>query len=186
MAAITLEEDAALRKKWFGTPLDLGSYGRYIIWGLIAAGGIGLLLFVWNMTLRRQVASKTQTLNATLNELRQAHAAASEAEQKPSLPPCRRSSTCLRVRHRRALRQRVQQPGTSCWRPRAATSSACTSLTVLPASEACKTVVEAIQAAAANGQGLRSHHPALTWVAATTGSSGFAARKAPKAASRGC
>ena len=39
MAAITPAEDAALRKKWFGTPLDLGSYGRYIIWGLIAAGG---------------------------------------------------------------------------------------------------------------------------------------------------
>ena len=81
MATISPTEDAALRRKWFGTPLDLGSYSYYVIWGLIAAGSSGLLLIVWNMTLRRQVASKTQTLKSTLTELRAAHNAASEAEQ---------------------------------------------------------------------------------------------------------
>ncbi len=81
MARITPEEDAALRRKWFGSPLHIGDYGRYVIWGLAALGGTGLLLFVWNVTLRRQVASKTQTLNSTLNALRQAHDAVTEAEQ---------------------------------------------------------------------------------------------------------
>ena len=47
----------------------------------MAAGGAGLILIVWNMTLRRQVTGKTRALEATLNELREAHDAASEAEQ---------------------------------------------------------------------------------------------------------
>ena len=150
MAAITPAEDAALRKKWFGTPLDLGSYGRYIIWGLIAAGGIGLLLFVWNMTLRRQVASKTQTLNATLNELRQAHAAASEAEQ--SLAATLQAIPDLLFEFDTGghyLNVFSNQDELL-----AASRSNLIGLhvsTVLPAPEAC-TVVEAIQAAAANGQ----------------------------------
>ena len=81
MRLILPEEDAALRKKWFGTPLDIGAYGRYIGWGLLAAAGAALLLAALSMALRRQVAHKTQTLNAALAELRKAHAATSEAEQ---------------------------------------------------------------------------------------------------------
>ena len=81
MRLILPEEDAALRKKWFGTPLDIGIYGRYIGWGLMAAAGVALLLAMLNLALRRQVAHKTQTLNAALAELRQAHAATSEAQQ---------------------------------------------------------------------------------------------------------
>ncbi len=80
MKLILPEEDAALRKKWFGTPLDIGTYGRYIGWGLAVAAGAALLLAILSMTLRRQVALKTQTLNVALAELREAHAAASEAE----------------------------------------------------------------------------------------------------------
>ena len=81
MRLILPEEDAALRKKWFGTPLDIGVYGRYIGWGLLVAAGAALLLAALSMALRRQVAHKTQTLNAALAELREAHAATSEAEQ---------------------------------------------------------------------------------------------------------
>ena len=80
MRLILPEEDAALRKKWFGTPLDIGAYGRYIGWGLTVAAGAALLLAVLSMALRRQVALKTQTLNAAMAELREAHAATSEAE----------------------------------------------------------------------------------------------------------
>lgn len=80
MKLILPEEDAALRKKWFGTPLDIGTYGRYIGWGLTAAAGAALLLALLIMALRRQVALKTQTLNAALAKLREAHAATSEAE----------------------------------------------------------------------------------------------------------
>ncbi len=80
MRLILPEEDAALRKKWFGTPLDIGAYGRYIGWGLTVAAGAALLLAVLSMALRRQAALKTQTLNAAMAELREAHAATSEAE----------------------------------------------------------------------------------------------------------
>ena len=80
MKLILPEEDSALRKKWFGTPLDIGAYGRYIGWGLTVAAGAALLLAVLSMALRRQVALKTQTLNAAMAELREAHAATSEAE----------------------------------------------------------------------------------------------------------
>ena len=81
MRLIRPEEDAALREKWFGTPLDLGAYGRYIGWGLLAAAGAALLLAILSVALRRQVAHKTQTLNTALTELRAAHAATTEAEQ---------------------------------------------------------------------------------------------------------
>ena len=81
MRLIRPEEDAALREKWFGTPLDIGAYGRYIGWGLLAAAGAALQPAILSVALRRQVAHKTQTLNTALTELRAAHAATTEAEQ---------------------------------------------------------------------------------------------------------
>jgi len=81
MATIGPAELSALRSKWFGSPLDIEFYGRYVVWGLMAVGAAGLVLFAWNVTLRRQVAHQTQILKATLSELREAHAATSEAEQ---------------------------------------------------------------------------------------------------------
>ena len=83
MTAITAEEEAALRKKWFGTPLavDLRAYSHYVGWGVLAAAAVGTLLLVWNITLRRQVSAKTATVSSTLNELRQAHQATEEARE---------------------------------------------------------------------------------------------------------
>ncbi|MBT9499207.1 MAG: transporter substrate-binding domain-containing protein [Zoogloea sp.] len=83
MTAITAEEEEALRKKWFGTPLavDLRAYSHYVGWGVLAAAAVGTLLLVWNITLRRQVSAKTATVSSTLNELRQAHQATEEARE---------------------------------------------------------------------------------------------------------
>ncbi len=71
--AISPNEEAALRKKWFGTPLNLGAYGRYLGWGVLAALLLSGLLAAWNLTLRRQVMAKTSTLKQALQDLHKAH-----------------------------------------------------------------------------------------------------------------
>ncbi len=81
MAAISPEEDAALRRKWFGNPVDFALYSRYIGWALLAVAGIGSVLVAWNVLLRRQVSAKTTALEHTLEALRQAHRATSEAKE---------------------------------------------------------------------------------------------------------
>ncbi|MFZ2268909.1 MAG: transporter substrate-binding domain-containing protein [Azonexus sp.] len=81
MQAISADEEAALRKKWFGSPLDLAIYGRYFGLSALALLLFGALLLLWNLTLRRQVASKTNSLNDTLRELQSAHQATSEAKE---------------------------------------------------------------------------------------------------------
>ncbi|MBS1139571.1 MAG: two-component hybrid sensor and regulator [Proteobacteria bacterium] len=73
MQAISADEEAALRKKWFGTPLDLGTYGRYVGWGVLVALLLGTVMLLWNLTLRRQVAGKTETLKQALQDLQEAH-----------------------------------------------------------------------------------------------------------------
>jgi PAS domain S-box-containing protein len=81
MSAITADEEAALRKKWFGTPLDVSQYGRYLGWGLLSLLAAGAVLLIWNLTLRRQVSAKTATVTRTLAELRKAHQATEEARE---------------------------------------------------------------------------------------------------------
>jgi PAS domain S-box-containing protein len=81
MRAIGADEEAALRKKWFGTPLDLGVYGRYLGWGVLATLLLGAVLLAWNLTLRRQVAAKTSTLKQALVELHEAHQASQKAQE---------------------------------------------------------------------------------------------------------
>ena len=80
MTAITPVEEAALRKKWFGTPLNVSLYGRYLGWGLLSVLAAGTVLLVWNLTLRRQVGAKTAIVTSTLAELRKAHQATEEAK----------------------------------------------------------------------------------------------------------
>jgi PAS domain S-box-containing protein len=81
MKAITPDEEAALRKKWFGAPLDLGEYRAYAGWSLLGLLSVGGLLLLWNMTLRRQVSAKTTTLKQTLVELKAAHEAVKDAKE---------------------------------------------------------------------------------------------------------
>ena len=81
MQAISADEEAALRKKWFGTPLDLGAYGRYLGWGVLSMVLLGTVLLAWNLTLRRQVAAKTSTLKQALKELHEAHQVTQKAQE---------------------------------------------------------------------------------------------------------
>ena len=77
MAAITPEELATLRKKWFGAPVGTRFPTGAVLWGLgaLAAGGAALLL--WNLWLRRQVALRTAEL-----EREQAARLAAERERR--------------------------------------------------------------------------------------------------------
>jgi PAS domain S-box-containing protein len=84
MQAFGADEEAALRKKWFGTPLDIGAYGRYVVLGLLTAVVLGILLLAWNLTLRRQVSVKTLTLKKALRDLQEAHQATQKTEENLS------------------------------------------------------------------------------------------------------
>ncbi|MBS1158568.1 MAG: domain S-box [Proteobacteria bacterium] len=63
-AAIPEAEVEALRDKWMGRPLTTASYAGELIYALLAVGGLLLLLFVWNLLLRRQVRRRTCQLDA--------------------------------------------------------------------------------------------------------------------------
>jgi PAS domain S-box-containing protein len=76
MQLVSKAEEDELRKKWFGTPLDLTAYGRYLAGALALLLALGALLVFWNLTLRRQVATRTASLKQTLAELQQANLAA--------------------------------------------------------------------------------------------------------------
>ena len=81
MKAITADEEAALRKKWFGAPLHLEEYRVYVGWSLLGLLSVGGLLLLWNMTLRRQVSARTTALKQTLVELKAAHEAVKDAKE---------------------------------------------------------------------------------------------------------
>ena len=69
-AAITDDEDQALRNKWMGTRLAGPAYARYLVYGLLAAALIGTLLLLWGAMLRRRVAQRTTELDAERTRLR--------------------------------------------------------------------------------------------------------------------
>lgn len=68
-AAISDAEYADLRKKWLDVPADR-QYGLPVLYGALAIAIATLLLVVWNLLLRRQVASRTSELNAERDRLR--------------------------------------------------------------------------------------------------------------------
>ena len=70
-AAIPQGEIAALNEKWMGRTLPVREYGVFVLYVLAVAGGAGLLLFGWNLLLRRQVANRTRELNAERDRLRE-------------------------------------------------------------------------------------------------------------------
>ena len=70
---VSSDEEDELRKRWFGTPLDLTTYGRYLGGALALLLPLGALLVFWNLTLRRKVAARTASLKQTLDELQEAN-----------------------------------------------------------------------------------------------------------------
>lgn len=70
---ITTAEYTAIKKKWFGAPIEQhreSTYVRYVGYVLGAAALLALLLGAWSFMLRRRVFAKTAALTASLNELR--------------------------------------------------------------------------------------------------------------------
>ena len=81
MRAITPDEEAALRKKWFGSPIDITAYARYAGWSMLALIMLGSVLALWNLSLRRTVAAKTRILNSTVEELHQSYQSVAETRE---------------------------------------------------------------------------------------------------------
>ena len=79
MRSISPEEDAALREKWFGTPLSAAPYAPYLLWGLGGIGAIAAVLALWNLLLRRRVATRTVELSRLVGELDESRRSAEDA-----------------------------------------------------------------------------------------------------------
>ncbi len=68
---ITGREHEEIEKKWMGTILHADpAVVRNIIYSLAGIGAIALLLVLWNLLLRKRVASRTAELMASMAELR--------------------------------------------------------------------------------------------------------------------
>ncbi|KAB2963223.1 transporter substrate-binding domain-containing protein [Zoogloea sp.] len=67
--AIPVRDQAALREKWMGRPLDIPTWGGYVAGVTLAAAITGLLLLLWNLQLRRRVRLHTLELEATLHAI---------------------------------------------------------------------------------------------------------------------
>jgi PAS domain S-box-containing protein len=83
MAAVSAAEEQQLADKWFGTPIRFERYARVLIISGLVLLGLGILLFFWNLTLRRRVAASTADLQQTLGVLKQT--AQAEVEVKARL-----------------------------------------------------------------------------------------------------
>jgi len=68
-AAISSDEEQALRRKWMGIPFVLSPHTRYLGYALLAGSLVGALLLIWVVTLRRLVRQRTATLEATLDAI---------------------------------------------------------------------------------------------------------------------
>ena len=72
MDMVSPSEQAELRRKWFGSPVGIGNYGRPIGLALLAITVAGSLLLLWNLMLRHRVKLRTSDLQRALTELREA------------------------------------------------------------------------------------------------------------------
>ncbi len=82
MGAISAEEDARLREKWFGERLRFSAYARAAGVAALAIALTGLLLLAWNVSLRRKVRNSTAELRAALAEVQEANRAERQSRQK--------------------------------------------------------------------------------------------------------
>ncbi len=71
--AITAEEMATIERRWRGSSVvESSQLSRWAVYLVAAAGGLALVLMLWNRALRRRVAARTVELAATLSALREA------------------------------------------------------------------------------------------------------------------
>ncbi|MFM2056856.1 MAG: hypothetical protein RLY71_1241 [Pseudomonadota bacterium] len=75
MQAVTPQEEADLRQKWFGSPVGASHVPVRVWWGVLGLLALGGVLVLWNLQLRQRVAARTVQLSQALAELRQAHQA---------------------------------------------------------------------------------------------------------------
>jgi PAS domain S-box-containing protein len=75
MQAVTSQEEAALRQKWFGSPVGSSHVPEQVWWGVLGLLVLGGMLVLWNLQLRQRVTARTAQLSQALAELRQAHQA---------------------------------------------------------------------------------------------------------------
>ncbi|MEY8875434.1 MAG: transporter substrate-binding domain-containing protein [Leptothrix sp. (in: b-proteobacteria)] len=75
MRAVTAQEEAELRQKWFGRPVGASHVPVQVWWGVLGLLALGGVLVLWNLQLRRRVTARTVQLSQALAELRQAHQA---------------------------------------------------------------------------------------------------------------
>jgi PAS domain S-box-containing protein len=71
-ALIKPGEMALINEKWLGArvhPTGQSPYARYLGYGALAASALVLVLFLWNLTLRRKVQQKTRSLSESLETL---------------------------------------------------------------------------------------------------------------------
>ena len=68
-AAISKAERDALHDKWMGRPLPTHAYAEKLGYFLLIGTSFGLLLLVWNVLLRRQVAKRTRELESERERL---------------------------------------------------------------------------------------------------------------------
>jgi len=81
MNAISAEEDAQLREKWFGQRMQFSAYARAAGIAALAIALTGLLLLAWNVSLRRKVRNSTAELRAALAGLQEANRAERQSRQ---------------------------------------------------------------------------------------------------------
>ncbi|MBU2054385.1 MAG: diguanylate cyclase [Proteobacteria bacterium] len=75
-AKISRRERAQIEKRWLGAPIFLPHYLPYVFYVTGAFAILGVILLLWNHTLRRKVTQKTAQLRETIDALRK-----SEEEQ---------------------------------------------------------------------------------------------------------
>ena len=69
-ALINKKEHDGIEKKWMGEPFVRPVYLRYVLFALLFAGAVFLVLLFFNITLRRNVRSKTSELQDLVSQLR--------------------------------------------------------------------------------------------------------------------
>ncbi len=71
-----------LKEKWLGSKLQFFLYGKTIAWGALIILLAGAVLGLWNLSLRRLVAAKTESLKLALAELKAAHETTQEVNEQ--------------------------------------------------------------------------------------------------------
>ncbi|MBP9148267.1 MAG: PAS domain S-box protein [Rhodoferax sp.] len=89
-ALISPDEIRVIEEKWLGTRVKTtrqSPYVRYLGYGALAASALTLMMFLWNLSLRRKVQQKTRSLTESLEALSQTRQVLEHAlvEQKAML-----------------------------------------------------------------------------------------------------